>query len=246
MGFQTGSQQPAHSSLSQGRTFRPFPRSAQLLSKYATSSPTGARGFPETTRGGSGAALARASLSSRRTTSGSRKPPADVVDDIEDVADRGVRGMRAGRAPASSGPPRRSVLIARPCSRSGFVRAAAAATLGGPPAPPAALGLPAPVCARGRGRRGGGKGAESALVSVSSPLPLPFPTPTPNPSPSPTPFVVLVCSLVCWVAACRPAERPIVRSTTSPSSSVSSSPTEIGDGDADRRGFMIGSPSATV
>jgi hypothetical protein len=48
------------------------------------------------------------------------------------------------------------------------------------------------------------------------------------------------------VAACHPAERPIVWSIASSSSSASSSPTEIGDGDADKRGFMIDSPIATV
>jgi len=101
----------------------------------------------------------RASVSSRHTTSGSRNPPADTVDNIEDVADRGVCGVHAVRSPASSGPPRRWVLITCPCSWSRFVRTAAAATLGGPPRPPAALGLPTSVCAQGRGRRGGGKGA---------------------------------------------------------------------------------------
>jgi hypothetical protein len=91
----------------------------------------------------------RALHSSRRTTSGSRNPPADAVDDIEDVADRGVHAVLP---PASSGPPRRWVLIMRPCSWSGFVRASAAATPGGPPRLPAALGLPTFVYAWGRER----------------------------------------------------------------------------------------------
>jgi hypothetical protein len=70
---------------------------AQLLSKYLTSSPIGARGFPAKTLGGAGAALARASLSSRRIMSGSRNPLEDAADDsdTEDVAERGVRGGRA-------------------------------------------------------------------------------------------------------------------------------------------------------
>ena len=60
------------------------------------------------------------------------------------------------------------MFIARPCSRCRFICAAVAATLGGPLRPPAALGLPASVCAWGHGHRGGGKGTESALVSVVS------------------------------------------------------------------------------
>ena len=231
----------------------------QFLSKYATSSPTGARGLPVMTLGAGGTALARASLSSRRMTRGSRNSPADAKD-VVDIAERDVRAGRVDPPPPppplpplplplppppDSSSPRRPVLIARPYSRSGFVRVAAAATLGGPTLPlplplPPAFGLPMSVCERGRTRRGGERrGAESALVSVS--FPFPFPTPRPNASAT-TPFVVRTAPVVC-----RPAERPMVRPTAS-SSSVSSSFTEIGDGDGDedRRGFMIGSPSATV
>src|SRR5882757_1322961 len=206
------------------------------------------------TLGGGGTALARASFSSRRTRIGSRNPivadaDAGVVGVVVVVDDRGfVRGDPPVAAAAAL-----SMLSARPCPSSlcVFIRlppafALAFAILC------ALLGLRLVVlgCTRGRGGRIE-SGAESTLVSVSSPVPFPIPSPYPNPSPSPTPL--LLWPFLCCGEVCRPTERPIVRSMESsssaslaPSSSSSSSPTDIGGGDADMRGFMIGSPNATV
>ena len=142
------------------------PSSIQLLSKYATNSPTGARGLPDTTLGGGGTALARASSSSRRISSGSRNP-----DDVEDHGVRGSSSIASGTADIVIA---RSVLCARERRRSGFVRAAATAM----PAPATAALPPPLVCARGR-RGGERRGAESALVSVSSPLASAMPSPSP-------------------------------------------------------------------
>lgn len=205
-----------------------------------------------TTLGGGGTALARAWLSSRRTTSGSRNPivadaDAGVVGVVVVVDDRGfVRGDPAAAAAAAL-----SMLSARPCPRSlcVFIRL--------PPAFElelamlcALLGLRLAILGCTRGRDGREElGTESMLVSVSSPVP--FPIPSANPSPSPTPL--LFWPFLCCAEVCRPTERPIVRSTESSSSaslarssSSSSSATDMGGGDADTRGFMIGSPNATV
>jgi hypothetical protein len=114
----------------------------------------------------------------------------------------------------------------------------------------ALLGLRLAVlgCMRERGGRAE-RGAESTLVSVSSAVP--FPIPSPDPNMSSTPLILLFCPFLCCADACRPTERPIVRPTESSSSasfapSSLSSPSPTGYGDADTRGFIMCSPSATV
>ena len=131
-------------------------------------------------------ALARASCSSRRMTSGSRNPIAADADagvgGVVVVVDD--RGFVRGDAPEAAA---LSMLSARPCPSSlcVFIRF--------PPAFAlelamlcALLGLRLAIlgCMRGRDGRAEG-GAESTLVSVSSPVPLP----KLNPNPSPTPLL---------------------------------------------------------
>ena len=81
----------------------PQKKGNQVLSKKATSSPTGARNFPVTALGG-GAAL-RASVSSRRTVRGSQNPiiadaDAGVVGVVIVVDDRGF--IRCGEPAAAA------------------------------------------------------------------------------------------------------------------------------------------------
>jgi len=92
----------------------------------------------------------------------------------------------------------------------------------------------------------GRKGAESALIFVSSLLPLPFLMLMLNLSLSSTLFVILICSLICWVGACHPAEQPIMLSIILSLLFMSSLLTEIRDGDLDKHRFIIGFPITTL